>query len=143
MAGLTGQNKQGHNPYAQGYNQAHAGQEPGYGQYASSARGAATTAAYQEGMQNAANYGQAGPADRPITVDDVVAKTGITLGVIVVLAAVNYFIFASNPATGSMLTMLGAIGGLITVLVAAFTKKYGLDNHVALRRIRGAFRRWF
>ncbi|OFO14819.1 hypothetical protein HMPREF3088_04450 [Corynebacterium sp. HMSC22B11] len=124
MAELTGQNRQGQQP--QGYGQPGYGQQgDGYGQFATSARGAAATATYQDGLQDAANYGQAGPADRPITVDDVVAKTGITLGVIVVLAAVNYFIFGANPATGSILTVVGAIGGLITVLVSAFAKKYG------------------
>src|SRR5699024_10093420 len=158
------QNRQGQQPqgYGQpGYGQQGYGQQGGgYGQFATSARGAAATATYQDGLQGAANYGQAGPADRPITVgdveattgtqlscsaalqdagnygpagpaarpitvDDVVAKTGITLAVIVVLAAANYFIFGTNPATGSILTVVGAIGGLITVLVSAFAKKYG------------------
>src|SRR5699024_11291929 len=81
-----------------GYGQQGYGQQGGgYGQFATSARVAAATATYQDGLQDAANYGQAGPADRPITVDDVVAKTGITLAVIVVLAAANYFIFGTNP----------------------------------------------
>ncbi|RNE48537.1 Bax inhibitor-1/YccA family protein [Corynebacterium alimapuense] len=75
-----------------------------------------------------AAYGQT-PAqqagDRPMTVDDVVTKTGITLGVIVVFAIVNFVISLSNPGLAMTLTMVGAIGGLITVLVATFGKKYG------------------
>lgn len=56
---------------------------------------------------------------RPMTVDDVVSKTGITLAVIVALAAVNYFITAMvSTGLGLILTVVGAIGGLITVLVS-------------------------
>jgi len=63
---------------------------------------------------------------RPMTVDDVVSKTGITLAVIVALAAVNYFITAMvSDGLGLFLTVVGAIGGLITVLVSTFGKKYG------------------
>ena len=35
---------------------------------------------------------------RPITVDDVVVKTGITLGVLVVTAVASYFLIAQNSA---------------------------------------------
>lgn len=123
MASLTGQNRRGGNA-GHGNNGAYGNGEYG-SQFATSARGGVATAAYGRGMQDAANYGQAGPADRPITVDDIVAKTGITLAVIIVAAALNFFLFKSNPGLASGLTFVGAIGGLITVLVAAFTKKYG------------------
>lgn len=63
---------------------------------------------------------------RPMTVDDVVSKTGITLATIIVAAAVNFFIAVSvSTNLAMMLTMVGAIGGLITVLVSTFGKKYG------------------
>lgn len=62
---------------------------------------------------------------RPMTVDDVVTKTGITLAVIVAGAIVNYAIAQFNPGLAAILTMVGAIGGLITVLVSSFSKKYG------------------
>lgn len=123
---------QGQHPFAEN-NQQQGGQQ--YGQQGqnpyggmgnmAAAQGGVQTAAYHQGMQNSANYGQAGASDRPMTVDDVVAKTGITLGIIVVLAVVNYFISASNPTVGTLLTFVGAIGGLITVLVSTFGKKYG------------------
>lgn len=117
---------EGQHPFAQG-GQGYGQQGQGYGQnpYATSARGGIATAAAHQGMQGAANYGQAGEADRPMTVDDVVTKTGITLGVIVVAAVINYFVSLSNPGLGSILTFVGAIGGLITVFVSAFSKKYG------------------
>lgn len=115
------------NPNAQGGQ----GQQNPYGSVndMASARGGLATAASQYGnqyaAQDAANYGQAGASDRPMTIDDVVAKTGITLAVIIVLAAVNYFIGLSNPGMAMMLTFVGMIGGLIAVLVASFGKKYG------------------
>ncbi|MDY5785779.1 MULTISPECIES: Bax inhibitor-1/YccA family protein [unclassified Corynebacterium] len=64
--------------------------------------------------------------DRPMTIDDVVSKAGITLAVIVVFAVANFGIaLAGNPGLAMILTFVGAIGGFITVLVHAFGKKYG------------------
>ncbi|QPK83897.1 Bax inhibitor-1/YccA family protein [Corynebacterium qintianiae] len=65
-------------------------------------------------------------ADRPMTVDDVVTKTGITLAVIVAFAVANFGIaLAGRPDLAVILTFVGAIGGFITVLVHAFGKKFG------------------
>ena len=64
-------------------------------------------------------------AERPMTIDDVVTKTGITLAVIIGLAVVNFVIGMSNPNLAVMLTGVGAIGGFITVLVSAFSKNFG------------------
>ncbi|MGO3362476.1 MAG: Bax inhibitor-1/YccA family protein [Corynebacterium sp.] len=98
------------------------------------------SAAYQQGYQaggqqwgqqgqpyqQSPNYGaSAGTSDRPMTIDDVVTKTGITLAVIVVMAAVNFMIGLSNPSVAMGLTFVGAIGGLIAVLVSSFGKKFG------------------
>ncbi|MDO5076404.1 Bax inhibitor-1/YccA family protein [Corynebacterium sp.] len=68
----------------------------------------------------------AATAERPITVDDVITKTGITLAVIVVMAVLNFGIamYVSAPLA-MLLTIVGAIGGLITVLIGTFGKKYG------------------
>ena len=71
---------------------------------------------------------QAGYADksfRPMTVDDVVTKTGITLGIIIVAAAINFFLGTVSPGIAMALTLVGGIGGFITVLVASFGKKWG------------------
>ncbi|MEX3563389.1 Bax inhibitor-1/YccA family protein [Corynebacterium phoceense] len=72
------------------------------------------------------HYAQQGSAERPMTVDDVVTKTGITLAVIIVGAIVNFgiAIFVS-PGLASLLTLVGALGGFVTVLVATFGKKWG------------------
>lgn len=93
------------NPYAQNPY----AQQPGYGQ----------------GYQQSPNY--AAPqqaADRPMTVDDVVTKTGITLAVIVVFAAVTMLLGGSNPSLAMGLTFIGAIGGFIAVLISSFGRKY-------------------
>lgn len=72
-------------------------------------------------------YPSAGPVatERPITVDDVITKTGITLGIIVAMAVLNFGIAMVSPPLAMMLTFVGAIGGLITVLIATFGRKYG------------------
>lgn len=76
-----------------------------------------------------AGYGQtAAPAqttDRPMTVDDVVTKTGITLGVLVAFALVTFGVSAVNPGLAMLLTIGGGIAAFITVLVSVFTRKYG------------------
>lgn len=90
-------------------------------------------AVYASGMQAnpyQSSYQQGGfptaeVADRPITVDDVVSKTAITLGVIIAGAALNFFLFLAQPGLAQMLTFVGMIGGLITVMVSTFGKKFG------------------
>ena len=88
-------------------------------------RGAYPAGAPQGYQDPYSGYGQTTTGDRPMTVDDVVAKTGMTLAVIVVLAVLNFSLGLVNPGLALMLTFVGAIGGLITVLVATFGKKYG------------------
>jgi uncharacterized YccA/Bax inhibitor family protein len=65
----------------------------------------------------------------PMTIDDVVVKTGMTLGVVALLGVVNYFLFNSNPGLAVLLTFVGAIGGLILGLVIAFKS---ITNPVAI-----------
>lgn len=72
------------------------------------------------------HYTQQAPVanERPMTVDDVVSKTGITLAVIIGFAIANFAIaHFVNPGLAMMLTMVGAIGGFIMVLVSSFSKK--------------------
>lgn len=64
-------------------------------------------------------------AERPMTVDDVITKTGITLAVIIVFALINVGVWQVSSGLGMILTLVGAIGGFITVLVSTFGKKYG------------------
>ncbi|MDK8481992.1 Bax inhibitor-1/YccA family protein [Corynebacterium sp. MSK105] len=72
------------------------------------------------------NSGYADVSTRPMTVDDVVTKTGITLGVIIVAAVINFALgMLVSPGIAMALTLVGGIGGFITVLVASFGKKWG------------------
>ncbi|WKD57951.1 Bax inhibitor 1 like protein [Corynebacterium capitovis DSM 44611] len=83
---------------------------------------------YQGGQLGSVQSGVASSAgfERPMTVDDVVLKTGVTLGVIVLAAAANFGIALSgNYGLAMMLTLVGAIGGFITVLVHSFGRKFG------------------
>lgn len=62
-------------------------------------------------------------ASRPLTIDDVVTKTGITLAVLAVSAVVSYFLVSANLSLAMPLTLIGALGGLGLVLVATFGRK--------------------
>ena len=70
-----------------------------------------------------APYQEAGKVSRPLTIDDVVAKTGITLAVLAASAVVSYFLVRSDQALAMPLTMLGALGGLGLILFATFGRK--------------------
>jgi uncharacterized YccA/Bax inhibitor family protein len=69
-----------------------------------------------------APYQEAKPA-RPLTIDDVVTKTGITLAVLTAAAIVSFFVVESNLALAMPLMLIGAFGGLALVLVATFARK--------------------
>ncbi|WP_370329821.1 Bax inhibitor-1/YccA family protein [Mycolicibacterium hippocampi] len=60
---------------------------------------------------------------RPLTIDDVVTKTGMTLGVLSSVAIVAYFVAASNVALAMPMLLIGALGGLGMVLFATFGRK--------------------
>ncbi|CAM4415574.1 putative membrane protein [Mycobacterium basiliense] len=62
-------------------------------------------------------------ASRPLTIDDVVTKTGMTLAMLTATAAVSYFLVARNVALAMPLALVGAFGGLALVLVATFGRK--------------------
>ena len=61
--------------------------------------------------------------DRPITVDDVVTKTAMTLGVLIAVAVVAFFAVSNNPGLALPLMLVGMVGGLVMVLIAAFGRK--------------------
>ena len=88
-------------------------------------RGASMAGAQQFGQQTMQQQAQGTTAERGMTIDDVIVKTSITLGVIIVGAVINYMLSLSNHQVSSLLTMVGAIGGLIMVMVSTFGKKFG------------------
>jgi uncharacterized YccA/Bax inhibitor family protein len=98
----------------------------GRGGYAQFGTGAAQV---QQGYYQADPYGapyqeaRGTRASRPLTIDDVVTKTGITLAVLTASAVISYFLVARNLALAMPLTLVGAFGGLALVLVATFARK--------------------
>lgn len=94
----------------------------------------AQQAAYQAGQQNNPYLQDQGFAPTPttgraITIDDVVVKTGITLGTLIVFAVATYAAIATRAtveaqsALAMPLLAVGAIAGLVLVLVASFGRK--------------------
>jgi uncharacterized YccA/Bax inhibitor family protein len=60
---------------------------------------------------------------RPLTIDDVVTKTGMTLAVLSAVAVVSYFLVAGNLALAMPFALVGSLGGLVLVLIATFGRK--------------------
>ena len=60
---------------------------------------------------------------RPLTIDDVVTKTGITLAVLTAVSVVSYFLVAQNNALAGPLALVGMFGGLGLILFAIFGRK--------------------
>ncbi|HQV17585.1 Bax inhibitor-1/YccA family protein [Gordonia sp. (in: high G+C Gram-positive bacteria)] len=102
--------------------------QTGFAGFGAGAAGAAQGAMFNQHGQQYDPYAQqyqqpTQPATRQLTVDDVVTKTAITLGVLTVSAIVSYFLVDSNDALATPLMALGAIGGLVLVLIATFGRK--------------------
>src|ERR1700754_3338440 len=55
---------------------------------------------------------------RPMTIDDVVTKSGVTLAVLSIVAVVSYFLVSGNPGLALPFTLVGSLGGLGVLLVA-------------------------
>lgn len=97
-------------------------QRGGYAQFGSGAAGAATQSVHQADPY-APYVDQRAGVSRPLTIDDVVTKTGITLAVLSAVAVVSYFMVEANQALATMFTFVGAFGGLAVVLIATFARK--------------------
>ena len=96
-------------------------QQGGYAQFGTGIAGATQQVGYQ--AEPYTTYPPQTGVSRPMTIDDVVTKTGITLGVLSVVAVISYFIVGGNPALAMPFTLVGALGGLGLVLVATFGRK--------------------
>ena len=96
-------------------------QQGGYAQFGSGVAGAQQVG-YQADPYTTQYPSQTG-VSRPMTIDDVVTKTGITLGVLSIVAVISYFLVSANLALAMPFTLVGALGGLALVLVATFGRK--------------------
>ncbi|EUA29860.1 inhibitor of apoptosis-promoting Bax1 family protein [Mycobacterium xenopi 4042] len=70
-----------------------------------------------------APYDQRTGVSRPLTIDDVVTKTGVTLAVLSAVAIASYFMVAANLAWAAPFTFIGGFGGLALVLIATLGRK--------------------
>ncbi|WP_028477716.1 Bax inhibitor-1/YccA family protein [Nocardia sp. CNY236] len=68
------------------------------------------------------------PTTRAMTIDDVVTKTGITLGVLSLSAIISYGLTNANTSLAPLFVIGGGLIGLVLVLVATFGRK--MDNPV-------------
>ncbi|MBL1075956.1 Bax inhibitor-1/YccA family protein [Nocardia sp. 2] len=63
------------------------------------------------------------PATRPMTIDDVVTKTGITLGVVTVAGILSYALTSINHGLAPLFVIVGGLVGFVLVMVATFGRK--------------------
>ena len=98
-------------------------QQGGYAQFGTGAAGYGAQAVHADPYVTQYPDQQQTGVARPLTIDDVVTKTGITLALLTGVAVVSYFFVAQNVALAMPLTMIGAIGGLVLVLIAMFGRK--------------------
>ena len=96
-------------------------QQGGYAQFGTGMAGATQQVGYQTEAYTT-RAPQTG-VSRPLTIDDVVTKTGITLGVLSVVAVISYFLVSANVALAMPFTLVGGLGGLALVLIATFGRK--------------------
>jgi uncharacterized YccA/Bax inhibitor family protein len=96
-------------------------QQGGYAQFGTGVAGATRQVGFQTEPYTT-RAPQTG-VSRPLTIDDVVTKTGITLGVLSVVAVISYFLVSANVALAMPFTLVGALGGLALVLIATFGRK--------------------
>lgn len=105
----------------------------GYAGFGSAAAGAGQFTQQQQpygyGQQPPGGYPPYGyqqmpvPTTRPMTIDDVVTKTGITLGVVTLGAIFSYALTSYNHSLAAPFVIVGGLVGFVLVLVATFGRK--------------------
>lgn len=120
--GAGGQAQQGQQVYGQqAYGQAQYGQpqygQPQYGQqaYGQAQYGQPQYTDYSAPTYSEPTYSEPIPAGQRLTMNDVLVKTAINLGLVVVGAVVAWYV--------PMLMLLGLLGGLVLGLVNSFKQK--------------------
>ncbi|MCU1696797.1 MAG: hypothetical protein JWR34_2860 [Mycobacterium sp.] len=99
------------------------GQQGGYAQFGAGAAGYGAQQVQAEPYATQYPDQRQTGVSRPMTIDDVVTKTGITLAVLTAVAVVSYFLVAQNTALAMPFVLVGALGGLALVLIATFGRK--------------------
>ncbi|WP_405485741.1 Bax inhibitor-1/YccA family protein [Nocardia sp. NBC_00511] len=68
-------------------------------------------------------YQPAVPTTRPMTIDDVVQKTGITLAVVTLGAILSYALTAANHSLAPLFVIVGGLGGFVLAMIMTFGRK--------------------
>jgi uncharacterized YccA/Bax inhibitor family protein len=95
----------------------------GYAQFGTGAAGYGAQAVQADPYAGAYPDQRQTGVSRPLTIDDVVTKTGITLGVLAAVAVVSYFLVAQNLALAMPLLLIGSLAGIGILLFAIFGRK--------------------
>ncbi|MBI3217356.1 MAG: Bax inhibitor-1/YccA family protein [Mycobacterium sp.] len=96
-------------------------EQGGYATFGSGVAGAAQV--MDQGYQQPYLDQQQRGVSRPLTIDDVVTKTGMTLGVLSVVAVISYFLVTQNLGLAMPFTLVGGLGGFALVMIATFGRK--------------------
>lgn len=98
------------------------------------------------GAPTHAGHGSGAVDTGRMTIDSVVQKTGVTLGVVIVAAAATWFftgdvtgMTTSQASTLYMLSMVGAFGGFILSMVNSFKKVISPALVIAYAALEGLF----
>ena len=95
----------------------------GYAQFGGGAAGYGAAAVQADPYAAQPYTDQSSQVSRPLTIDDVVTKTGMTLAVLTAVAAVSFFLVQGTPSLAGPFSLVGALGGLALVLIATFGRK--------------------
>ena len=98
-------------------------QQGGYAQFGTGAAGYGAQAVQADPYAAQPYADQVSKVSRPLTIDDVVTKTGITLAVLTAVAAVSYFLVSANLSLMMPFTLVGGLGGFALVMIATFGRK--------------------
>lgn len=101
----------------------------GYANFGSGVTGAGQMTQQHGQYPQYPQYQQA-PATRAMTIDDVVTKTAITLGVLALSAIISYGLTNANTSLAPLFVIGGGLIGFVLVLVATFARK--MDNPVVV-----------
>ena len=105
----------------------------GYANFGTGMAGVGQASMMKGQQQHADQYTQPGytpsTTTRTLTIDDVVTKTAMTVGVVIAFAIATYFVISGRDTVDAQVALaapimgVGAIAGLVLVLVATFGRK--------------------
>ena len=97
--------------------------QAGYAQFGTGAAGGAAAAVHADPYAAQPYQEQRAVDTRPLTIDDVVTRTAMSLGVVTVVGIISYFLVAQNAGLMMPFVLVGGLGGLALVLIATFGRK--------------------